>query len=320
VQLWDTDSGQPAGTAYRLGFQVFASSPGGGVALNPKGQRLVVLEEGRLRVLQLPTAPPTLREMELSTWVALGTRVDARGGAAESIPWEEWSRLREELRDAARGRGVPLDEPPPAATPPRGASPAGRGPIPPREPAARPGMLDLTAHYNAALTDSWHRGRADNDLRELGPGIRSVGGVPFDVRGIAQLYGSRLAVAFPRRIAGIPVDQPFRRLHVLHATAFPAPEGTRIGSFVLRFANGHTWEIPLFYGRDVRDWWRASDPAPGGPAPALTTMNAASPQPDSIRLFHSTWENPLPAVRVTAIDYVSAGSESGPFLLAITVQ
>jgi WD40 repeat protein len=41
--------------------------------------------------------PSGLREMELRTWVTVGARLTAQG-AVEAIPWQEWQRLREELR------------------------------------------------------------------------------------------------------------------------------------------------------------------------------------------------------------------------------
>jgi hypothetical protein len=35
--------------------------------------------------------------MDLRTWVALGARLNAQG-VVEAIPWQEWQKLREELR------------------------------------------------------------------------------------------------------------------------------------------------------------------------------------------------------------------------------
>jgi hypothetical protein len=39
-----------------------------------------------------------------------------------------------------------------------------------------------------------------------------------------------------------------------------------------------------------------------------------------IRHFQSNWENPLPDQPIQSIDHVSALTEAGPFLVAITVE
>jgi hypothetical protein len=61
--------------------------------------------------------------------------------------------------------------------------------IPPRDPKARPELIDLSAHYNAALTDSWHpasnmAGETGNDLAELPGGVQKLDGIEFDLRGL----------------------------------------------------------------------------------------------------------------------------------------
>jgi hypothetical protein len=37
-------------------------------------------------------------------------------------------------------------------------------------------------------------------------------------------------------------------------------------------------------------------------------------------LFRTSWENPLPDVTITSIDYVSAMGQAAPFLVAITAE
>jgi hypothetical protein len=48
-------------------------------------------------------------------------------------------------------------------------------------------LIDLSAYYNAALTESWYDGAEGNDLSELTPGLRELAGVRFDVRGLIQV-------------------------------------------------------------------------------------------------------------------------------------
>jgi hypothetical protein len=63
-------------------------------------------------------------------------------------------------------------------------------PIPARDAAADPGMVDLTSHYNGALDETWQAGGvANNHLGNLPQGIQEFSGVRFDVRGVVQLSG-----------------------------------------------------------------------------------------------------------------------------------
>src|ERR1039458_8961987 len=75
------------------------------------------------------------------------------------------------------------------------AAAAGALPLPLRDPKARPELIDLSAHYNAALTDSWHpasnmAGETGNDLAELPRGVQKLDGIEFDLRGLIQVSGS----------------------------------------------------------------------------------------------------------------------------------
>jgi len=102
----------------------------------------------------------------------------------------------------------------------------GLGPkdFPPRDPCAPPQLLDLTAYYNAALTNSW-QGFGGNDLASLPTGIRKFDGVQFDVRGVIQLRGTQLPAMYPWRVDDIPVRQKCARIFSTPRVGFilPAP-------------------------------------------------------------------------------------------------
>lgn len=68
------------------------------VAIHPSRPLLATAcQDDFVRLWHLPTPPPNLRAMELSTWVSLGLRYDAEGDL-ESIPWRQWRAFKEELR------------------------------------------------------------------------------------------------------------------------------------------------------------------------------------------------------------------------------
>ena len=128
---------------------------------------------------------------------------------------------------------------------------------PPRDPQAAPGLIDLTLYYNARLSDSWLNG-TNNSLAQL-VGTQPLAGVLFDVRGIIQLAGERSSTKrFPTQVLGIKLQQNCQRLHFLQAAAYSNSETNgehEIGLYAAHLANGTRLNIPIIYGRNVRDWY-----------------------------------------------------------------
>ena len=149
---------------------------------------------------------------------------------------------------------------------PPAPKPQARPHFPARDPNAGPELLDLTGYYNAALTDSWHGGTGNN-LAALPTGLQTFAGVEFDVRGIVQLGSkSPSASKYPAEIKGIQVRRKCQRLHFLHAAAFgnAADDGKQLGACVVHYAtNQMRLEIPIVYGREVRNWHSLPDEPPG---------------------------------------------------------
>jgi hypothetical protein len=183
--------------------------------------------------------------------------------------------------------------------------------------------VDLSAHYNGALNESWHRGgMANNTLKDLPRGLQEFGDVAFDIRGIVQLSGrqaeNELEVQFPEAVSGIAVEQKADRLHFLHACGWPSPSGTRIGSYVVHYANGESRTIPIAYNVDVTDWWLNEDI--GEVNVVWKGKNHSAPDGPPLGLCMTTWTNPLPEVKITSLDYHSDMQNSAPFLIAVTVE
>ena len=196
--------------------------------------------------------------------------------------------------------------------------------LPPRATNAPKELLDLSRFYNASLTNSWH-GNAGNDLSAFPAGVQNLEGTDFDARGIVQLGSkSPSATKFPARVKDIEVHQKCRQLYFLHAAGFGSAndEGKQIGSFLVHFAtNQMSVEIPIVYGKDVRNWHElAGEPAaPADLKVAWTGHNAVSKRAGrSLRLFVTSWTNPAPEMEIQSLDYVSSMALPAPFLLAIT--
>ena len=198
--------------------------------------------------------------------------------------------------------------------------------IPSRIAQAPPNLIDLSEYFNAALAQTWHPGTFPtyytNTLEELPPGLLQLGDQVFDVRGIVQLSGSELQKAggqYPQQITGIKINQTCRQLHFLQAAGWRSTDGTTIGTYRLHYADGQVQDIPIVYGADVRDWNMDSDPS-GKLTRSTVAWSGFNSARVVVRLYKTTWVNPLPETEIVSLDYVSAMSPSAPFLLAVTAE
>jgi hypothetical protein len=194
--------------------------------------------------------------------------------------------------------------------------------IPPRLSQAPVNLIDLSDYYNAALAQTWHGGTAHNSLDVLPPGLLQLGGTVFDVRGIVQLSGrglQRSRPIYPPRIMGIRVGQVCRQLHFLQATGWTTRDGTPLGKYIVHYADGKQQMIPIIYGEDVRDWNASADPSTDLKR-STVVWSATNKAPFHVRLFKTTWLNPMPDTEITSIDFISENSDSAPFLIALTAE
>ena len=211
-------------------------------------------------------------------------------------------------------------------------------PIIQRSSKASLDQVDLSNYYNASLDDDWlhHSG---HDLHDVPKGLQVFGGITFDVRGLIQLAGrssppeaesgsqdlSSLRVtglALPEELLGIKVNRMGRSVNFLHACAFSSEEGSKIGEYIIHYANGEIKIAPIVYGKDIMDWWVPQEgPHCTEAEEVWYGSNAATRRAgQKTRLMKYTWQNPLPDVEITAIDFISSLNKSAPFLVAITIE
>ncbi len=196
---------------------------------------------------------------------------------------------------------------------------------PARALGTKTNSVDLSLHYNVALTNMPHSGHASNDLSFLPGGMQHFGGVDFDIRGVVQLASGLLpGQNFPRHVRSIPVSAKCDRLHFLHSCMFgnSSLEGREIGHYVVHYSKGQDQIVPIIYGHDVIDWWAKPEQSPQiASVVAWTGISVASQQSkQSIQLFKQTWKNPHPKLEVRAIEFVSSMTPASPFLIAITAE
>lgn len=182
------------------------------------------------------------------------------------------------------------------------------------------GFIDLGNYYNAGLKTNWLGGEIqDRTLADLPTNVNVFHGATFRVGGLIQLQGIPLkqrAPWYPDSVKGIPVQMTCSNLHFFHGTAWSVADGSKIGTYVIHFADGSQVDFPIIYGTDVRNWsFDDRDPY-------QTTSVVWSSKQHSVflRLYASTWRNPKEDVKVASVDFVSFETNCAPFLLAITAE
>jgi hexosaminidase len=119
-------------------------------------------------------------------------------------------------------------------------------------------------------------------------------------------------VTYPES-ALLPVHARAQWLFLLHATAYAAEDNARVGTYLLRYADNRTVEIPLRYGREIRSLdddtsaaTLSTDPVHWGSASA----------PRSLRLLR--WKNPRPNVEIVSLEFRADHPYAAPILFSVT--
>jgi hypothetical protein len=160
-----------------------------------------------------------------------------------------------------------------------------------------------------------------NYLEGLPRGLHALpgtGAIRFDLRGVVKLSNNELYWLDPPSAEGIPLQQKCRRLHFLQSAHGQEPDGAVVGAYVIQYADGQREEVPIRYGRHVRDWVLSVDP--GELPDAKVAWTGTHPTKGAIRIFEQTWENPRPEVQIATLDFVSKLTKCAPFLIAITAE
>jgi hypothetical protein len=193
----------------------------------------------------------------------------------------------------------------------------------PRDPKAGPSALDLSPHYNASLLHLSRIELSGKLLIHYPEGLRRMDGVDFDIRALIHLTATNFPIPFPEKVGGIPVNRKCASLHFLHGAMFPATDGIKIASYVLRFGDGTTDEVPVTYGKDVKTRWcdpRIESDA-DNPKPAwVSPPDKIGPAGKSLRLYVTHWRNPRRDSELRSIDFISHMTPSAPFLVALTLE
>ena len=202
--------------------------------------------------------------------------------------------------------------------------------IPPRDTGLSVEHLDLTSHYNVALSEDLYKEAprhpfANDGLVALPAGKSVFNGVTFDVRGVIALHGqkTRLRVTIADvvdRVERVVVGRKAGSIHLLHGVAFAdrLAYGTVVGNYRVHFSDGTEELVPVRYGEHVLDWWLPHSRKVADAKLAFTLRSTRNADRD-LGCYHMTWVNPKPGVVITRIDFETADTDAAPFLLGITL-
>jgi len=201
---------------------------------------------------------------------------------------------------------------PPKSSAPTIASDAGADPI------------DLTEFYGKASGtegDDWF---SHPDWKIVPKGLQTFDGILFDVSGTLLLRSQNMP-QLKEAIRGIPVKRTCRYIHLLHGVGYSDNDGVTIAILEIHYVNGDKREIPIILGVHVRNWWKEKTETISTVSDPLSRVAWSGqgeyppPQRASVRLFRSTFENPLPAEPIAQIDFVSRNSKAIPCIVSLSV-
>jgi hypothetical protein len=195
--------------------------------------------------------------------------------------------------------------------------------------------VDLQPYATQKRGDGLGRGLEGNNLANLPAGEQSFAGTKFIIAdGILHL-GSNLVDRHPEKVLGIKVNSGCKKLHFLHATCFGggpnkpgdpgyAKDGTVIGQYMIRYADGSGEGISIVYGEDVRDWFYVDEEAETsrGKVAWQGENDWAAQNGARIRLYLTSWDNTHPDKQIASIDFLGKKSETpcAPFCVAISLE
>jgi hypothetical protein len=184
--------------------------------------------------------------------------------------------------------------------------------------------IDLTDFYGKASGtegDDWF---SHPDWKIVPKGLQTFDGIIFDVSGTLLLRSQNMP-QLKEAVRDIPIKKKCQYIHLLHGVGYSDKDGVTIAIMEIHYANGEKREFPIILGVHVRNWWKeksetvstVSDPLSG----IAWSGQGTYPPPEraSVRLFRSTFENPLPDEPIDHIDFVSRNTGAIPCIVSMSV-
>jgi len=183
--------------------------------------------------------------------------------------------------------------------------------------------IDLTDFYGKASGtegDDWF---SHPDWKIVPKGLQTFDGIVFDVSGTLLLRSKNMP-QLKQAVRGIPIKRKCRYIHLLHGLGYGDKDGVTIAVMEIYYTNGKKREIPIIIGVHVRNWWKEKTETVSTVSDPLSDVawsgQGTYPPPEraSVRLFRSTFQNPMPDDPIAHIDFVSGNTGAIPCIVSLS--
>jgi len=184
--------------------------------------------------------------------------------------------------------------------------------------------IDLTDFYGKASGTEGDEWFSHEDWKIVPKGLQTFQGILFDVSGTLLLRSQNMP-QLKEAVRGIPVKAKARYLHLLHGLGYSDNDGVTVAIMEIHYANGAKREVPIILGVHVRNWWKEKSETLSTISDPLSAVawsgqgTYPSSQQASVRLFRSTFENPLPGETIDHIDFISRNTKAVPCIVSLSV-
>lgn len=159
-------------------------------------------------------------------------------------------------------------------------------------------------------------------------GATNFDGVPFEFTGKIDLTGlgrARDGEFQPPRVGEIPVRKRAARLHFIHGASYDCPDDTPIAELLLHYTHGVTRKLFIRYGVHVRNWYVERSEKMANVIDPRTTVvwrgnTSLSGNGTPLRLFKTTFDCPLPAQEIRALELATLFARANPVFVAFTLE
>jgi len=193
--------------------------------------------------------------------------------------------------------------------------------VPIREPSALPNLIDLSNYYTAGLDEIALPPGALRSPAALPSGVEQFNGTSFDVRGLVQLRALRFGlVPYPTVVSNILIGLPGRGVRLLLGTRHAVATDGPVADCVFHLAGGRERRFAIRYGRHLLSCVPAPDEQTTRVSDAQLAWRGDFGDGRGARLYQCEWLNPLGEQLISSMDFLTQPGESGPFLVALTVE
>ncbi len=205
-----------------------------------------------------------------------------------------------------------------------------------RDPETPEQVIDLSEFYTQGLNDRVNLiGSVGNTsiglsfgLPRLVPGLSTLNGIQWDLRGTITLTGKALYyyyLKYPETVHGIPINRRAGKLHFLHGCLWMEKPGQQIGKYVVHYEDDHSETIPLAYEENIANILvHPKLTIPNIPSATLVEFDLPSRsqhnEGDSQPIYHFTWSNPHPEKKIRSMEFHSLRTMSAPILMGLSLE